>query len=92
MKLSMTLKAAVLCLAAASFLPGSAYAYDDDDHHGSRGDAVIGIIGGVISSAIEAERAEKESRQLERRCARWQNRCESGSEWACEKYENNCAE
>ncbi|NJM34598.1 MAG: hypothetical protein HC850_07670 [Rhodomicrobium sp.] len=91
MKPSMSLKRLGIALAIGVFaLTGSAMAYDEDRH--DRRDAVIGIIGGVVEGAIEAEREKQEGREQERRCFRLQQRCENGAEWACEKYEAQCAE
>lgn len=90
MKIPMSVTAYALAIALGSFgTTGQAYAYDDEPN---RGDAVVGIIGEVISGAVQAEQAKQEAREQERRCSRWQNKCEDGAEWACEKYENSCGE
>lgn len=89
MKLPTVLRSSALALALISFgFTGGAYAYDDD--RDSKGEAVLGIIGEVVGGAIEAEQAREEALEQERRCSRLQNKCENGSEWACEKYENRC--
>ncbi len=87
MKLPTFLKASALVFLLGSFaFSGSAYAYDDDDP----GDAVVGIIGEVISGAVEAEQAKQENKELDRRCNRWQAKCDDGHGWACRKYDNRC--
>jgi hypothetical protein len=92
MKSSMSFKRLGVALALATLaFTGSAMAYDDDDRHDRR-DEVIGIIGGVVQGAIEAEREKEEAKEQERRCFRLKNRCEDGAEWACEKYEEQCAD
>lgn len=79
---SLTIKAAALALAVGSFgFAANAYAYDGENR-----DAVIGIIGGVVSGAIEAEQANQQAAY----CANLQNKCESGKGWACNKVEAEC--
>jgi hypothetical protein len=91
MKIPASVTAFALVLALGSFgTMGQAYAYDDDGP--SKGEAVVGIIGEVISGAVQAEQEKQEAREQERRCFRLQNKCENGAEWACEKYENSCGE
>lgn len=82
MTLSLSFKAAALALAIGSFGFTNAALADDDDGK----EAVIGIIGGVISSAIEAEQANQQASY----CANLQNKCEAGKNWACEKSEAEC--
>lgn len=56
-------------------------------HHVKPGAALmLGIVGGVIEGAIEQEEAEK----FERQCRRWYNRCEDGSDYACDRYYDRC--
>lgn len=90
--MSMSLKALALVLAAGTLsFSGSAMAYDGENH-----DAAVGIIGGVIQGAIEAEQekqqAKEEAREHERQCRRWRHRCQEGSDWACGRYEESCAD
>jgi hypothetical protein len=78
---SLSIKAVALALAIGSFGFASAAFADDDDK-----EAVIGIIGGVIGSAIEAEQANQQAAY----CANLQNKCEAGKSWACDKAEAEC--
>ena len=90
MKVSMTLKALAIVLAAGSFgFAGAASAYDDDDN--VAGDAV-GIIGQVIGGAIEAEQGSDDVSDQERRCRRFARRCADGAGWACEKQDAECGD
>jgi hypothetical protein len=85
---SLSLKTLTLAIALGAFgFTGSAIADD-----GERGEAIVGIIGEVIGGAVEAEQAQQEALEQERRCRRFNRKCEQGQEWACERYENNCAE
>jgi hypothetical protein len=85
---SKSLTALALVLAAGSFaFSGSAMAYDGENR-----DAAIGIIGGVIEGAVEADQAKKEAREHERHCVRLNRRCEDGSDWACRRYEDECGD
>lgn len=82
MNLSLTIKTAALALAIGSFsFVSAANAYDDENK-----EAVIGIIGGVIGGAIEAEQANQQAAY----CANLQSKCEAGKNWACEKSEAEC--
>lgn len=83
MTLSLSIKAAALALAIGSFASVPAYAYDDE---GGGREAVIGIIGQVITSAVEAEQANQQAA----RCAKLQSQCDSGKGWACNKVEAEC--
>jgi hypothetical protein len=86
MKMSMSLKALALVLAAGSFcLSSGAMAYDGENR-----DAAIGIIGGVIAGAIEAEQAQQDAAEHDRQCIRLQSKCQDGSDWACGKFEDEC--
>ncbi len=68
MKISMSLKAFAIVLAAGSFgFTGTASAYDDDDNAAG---AAVGILGQVIGGAIEAEQAKDAAIEQERRCRR----------------------
>ena len=90
MKVSMTLKALAIVLAAGSFgFVGAASAYEDDDN--VAGDAV-GIIGQVIGGAIEAEQGNEAAADQERRCRRFARRCADGEGWACEKQDAECGD
>jgi hypothetical protein len=84
MKRLMSLKAIVIVAASGFAFAAPASA---DHYHDHKGEAVIGIIGGIIEGAIEEKEREEEHAQ---RCARWFERCEEGSEWACERYERRC--
>jgi hypothetical protein len=86
MKKFVTLKAIVIVAASCVAFAAPASA-DHYYNHESKGEAVIGIIGGIIEGAIEQKEQEEEHA---RRCARWHERCEDGSDWACERYENRC--
>jgi hypothetical protein len=89
MRRFVSLKAVAVIAAASMAFAGSALAFDDDEDDESDGkEVVIGIIGEVLGQAAE----KKEQRELERRCRRFNQRCEDGSEWACERYENSCAD
>ena len=92
MKLSVSLKTFALVLAAGSFaVTGGALAHDHHRHHKhDKGEVVLDIIGGVIAGAVEAEQARKEAAEYERRCYRWRKKCRDGSDWACEKFDDNC--
>jgi hypothetical protein len=88
MKLSMTLKAVAIALAAGSFgFAGAASAYDDDDN---RAGVAVGIIGQVIGGAVEAEQAKEAAAEQERRCRRFARKCADGEGWACEKQDSEC--
>ena len=68
MKVSTSLKALAIVLAAGSFgFAGAASAYDDDDNAAG---VAVGIIGQVIGSAVEAEAASQAAVEQERRCHR----------------------
>jgi len=58
---------------------------------GERGDAAVGIIGEIIGGAIEADQAQQEAQEQERRCRRFNRKCNQGQEWACDRYEDDCA-
>lgn len=58
----------------------------DDDDRPNPGEVVTGIIGEVIGGAIEAEQA----REAEARCEQLDRKCEQGSDWACDKFEESC--
>lgn len=58
----------------------------DDDDRANPGDIVTGIIGEVIGGAIEAEQA----REAEARCIQLDRKCEQGSDWACDKFDESC--
>lgn len=91
MKVSMTLKAFAIVLAAGSFgFAGTASAYDDDDDN--KAGVAIGIIGDVIGSAVEAEAAKDEAYEQDRRCRRFARRCADGEGWACEKQDAECGD
>ena len=82
MKLSMSLAAFALAFAVGVFgVNGQARADD-------KAEEVIGIIGEVMTGAIEAE---QEAKQAER-CDRWEAKCEDGADWACNKVEELCGE
>ena len=90
MRVSMTLKALAIVLAAGSFgFAGSASAYDDDDNAAG---VAVGIIGQVIGSAIEAEAANEAAAEQDRRCRRFARRCADGEGWACEKQDAECGD
>jgi hypothetical protein len=61
--------------------------------HG-RGVAIgAGVILGAAALAAAANAADAREYRRSRwrqRCRYWYNRCEDGSDWACEKYENRC--
>ena len=86
MKNLLSLKAIAIIAAASMAFAAPALA-DHRDYHESKGEAVIGIIGEVIGGAIEQKEREEEHA---RRCRRWNERCEDGSDWACERYESRC--
>ncbi len=95
MKAAMPLKAFALALAIGSFgLAGAAMADDDDYHHHHHhdGDAAVGIIGDVIGGAIAVEGAKQEAREHARHCVHLRHRCDDGSDWACDKYEEICGD
>ena len=82
---SLSIKSAALALAIGSFaFAPAAYAYDDGEGGGK--EAVIGIIGQVITSAIQADQANQQAA----RCASLQSKCEAGKGWACNKVEAEC--
>ncbi len=87
MKRFISIRTIAIAAAASMAFAASASAYDDDDYEPAPGDAVIGIIGQVIGNAIERK---QENSEFRRQCRRWQERCEDGREWACERYENEC--
>jgi len=84
MKLSMTLKAAALIVAAGAFGFVSSAKADDDAK-----DAIFGIIGEVIAGAAEAE---EEAVLGDPRCAAWESKCDSGQDWACRKADDFCGD
>mgnify|MGYP001287641336 CR=1 FL=1 len=52
-----------------------------------------GVILGAAALAAAANSAEARAYRRSRwreRCDNWYYRCERGSDWACEKFENNC--
>lgn len=75
----------VIAIMAASAIAFAAPAFADDDEPSGK-EAVIGIIGEVITGAIEQDQEEK----LQKQCRRWNRRCEDGNDNACDQYENNC--
>ena len=90
MKVSTTLKALAIVLAAGSFgFAGSASAYDDDDNAAG---VAVGIIGQVIGGAVEAEQANEAAAEQERRCRRFARKCADGEGWACEKQDAECGD
>ncbi len=90
MKISMSLKAFAIVLAAGSFgFTGTASAHDDDDNAAG---AAVGIIGQVIGGAIEAEQAKEAAVEQERRCRRFARKCDDGEGWACEKRDAECGD
>lgn len=87
MKKSLSLKSFTLAIALGAFgFTGSAYAED-----GERGEAIVGIIGEVIGGAVEAEQDQQDDLERERRCRRFNRKCNEGQEWACDRYEDDCA-
>jgi len=71
-----------LVLALGGFvLSGVASAADGENR-----DIVTGIIGEVISGAIEQDQENAE----EARCNRLEQRCDAGSDRACDQYESRC--
>jgi hypothetical protein len=86
MKSSLSLKGLALVLLAGSIAFAAPAKAGDDYDDGDGREAVVGIIGQVITGAIEAEQAKEQAAA----CGNWQNKCEAGKSWACEKFEANC--
>lgn len=88
MKRSTPLKAFALTLAIGTFsFAGSANAYHDDPEPG---DVVLGIIGEVLSGAVDARQARRRDREYERYCRRLDRRCDRGNWRACRRYDRHC--
>lgn len=87
MRASAPFKAMALALAIGSFtFSGSAKANDHDDP----GDVVLGIIGEVMSGAIDARQARRRDREYERYCRRLDRRCNRGNWRACRRWDRHC--
>jgi hypothetical protein len=82
----MSFKAFALVLVAGCSLMSSGTMARD----GRNRDNAVDIIGGVIGGAIDAEAAAQEEREHAKQCVRLQRKCEHGSGWACERYEEDC--
>lgn len=89
MKLPITLS----MLALAAFAAGmTAFQAPADAYHRHRGRNIAIGIGAAAATAIilsEAARAERR-RGYRYSCAELYDRCDAGSNWACERYERRC--
>lgn len=87
MKRSTPLKAFALALAIGTFsVAGNANAYDDPEP----GEVVLGIIGEVLSGAIDSREARRRDREFDRYCRRLDRRCNRGNWRACRRYDRHC--
>ncbi len=84
---STPFKALALALAIGSFsFAGTAKAYDDPDP----GDVFLGIIGQVLSGAVDSREARRRDRAFDRYCRRLDRRCDRGNWRACRRYDREC--